>query len=63
VISAYCTSHSEADRLWRMLASVPDEFFCCTDVYVAGEFQYQIVRTADGGQTTTPLAARLGHTT
>jgi len=63
MISAHCTSHSEADRLWRMLASVPDEFFCCTDVYVAGEFQYQVVRTAAGDQTTVPVAARQVHTT
>jgi hypothetical protein len=58
MIQIRCTTAADADRLWRMLATVADEHFCTADVYVAGEFAYKIVRTADGGQTTTPLA---GH--
>jgi len=58
MIQIHCTTAADADRLWRMLATVADEHFCSADVYVAGEFQYQIIRTADGGQTTIPPA---GH--
>jgi hypothetical protein len=62
MIQVHCSTANDADRLWRMLATVADEAFCAADVYVAGEFQYQIIRTADAGQTTTPPAGHPGCT-
>jgi len=41
---------------------VADEHFCAADIHIAGEFAYRIIRTADAGQTTTPLAGRPGCT-
>jgi hypothetical protein len=63
MISVHCTDHSEADQLWRMLATVPDKAFCTADVYVGGAYQYQVIRTAAGDQTTTLAADPPVHTT
>ncbi len=62
MIQVHCSTAADADRLWRMLATVADEAFCAADVHIAGEFAYKIVRTADAGQTTIPLAGRPGCT-
>jgi hypothetical protein len=58
VLILHCTDHADADRAWRMLATVPQSEFVPTSVYVAGEPLYMIVRTEAGDQTTVPIAAR-----
>jgi hypothetical protein len=63
MISVHCTTHSDADQLWRMLATVPDEAFCAASVYVGGVYQYQVIRTASGDQTATLAADHPVHTT
>jgi len=62
MISVHCTSHSDVDRFWRMLAHVPEQDFYPADIYVSGEFMYQVIRTATGDQTTAQPAAQQDQT-
>jgi hypothetical protein len=58
MISAHCSTQADADTLWRMLTHVPDDSFQPVTVSVDGHGTlYQIIRDADGCQTTVPPAA------
>ena len=51
MIQAHCSSLSDVDALWRLLAHVPDDAFAPVDVYLDGVFRYRVIRH-DGDQTT-----------
>jgi hypothetical protein len=52
VIQIHCTSSQQIDAIWRALSHVPDADFVDAEIYLAGRSMYQIIRTADGEQTT-----------
>ena len=60
MIQAHCADAAAAAQLWRMLCHVPDDDFQPIDVHVAGEPLYQVIRTAEGDQTTAQPAACQG---
>lgn len=54
--------HAEADAAWRMLAAVPDDLFQPVEIHLDGRgLLWRVVRAADGGQISVPVAAQQGH--
>jgi hypothetical protein len=63
MIRVICVSTEQIDAIWRLLAHVPDDMFVPVAVYLSGTLIYNVIRTAEGEQTTVPPADQPGYTT
>lgn len=59
----HAADHAEVDAAWRILAAAPDDAFVPAEIHLDGHGPlYQVVRLADGSQSSAPVADQLGRT-